>query len=70
MKKKKKCLSFIPIYLFILFFNYQTGAIHGYGYVEFLVPGVAEVAAKAMNGYFVKGKLIKCKYIIDKTNTH
>lgn len=41
----------------------KTGAVCGYGYLEFHVPDVAKIAAQTMNGYLVKGKILKCQYV-------
>lgn len=41
----------------------NTGAVCGYGYLEFRVPEVAKIAANTMNGYLVKGKILKCEYV-------
>ncbi|KAI4480865.1 hypothetical protein M0804_009962 [Polistes exclamans] len=41
----------------------KTGASRGFGYVEFLVPEVAKVAAETMNNYLMCGRLMKATYI-------
>ncbi|KAI4487827.1 hypothetical protein M0802_011787 [Mischocyttarus mexicanus] len=41
----------------------KTGTSRGYGYVEFLVPDVAKVAAETMNNYLMCGRLLKATYI-------
>ncbi|XP_063980729.1 MKI67 FHA domain-interacting nucleolar phosphoprotein [Diachasmimorpha longicaudata] len=40
-----------------------TGHSKGYGYVEFLHPEVAKIAAESMNNYLMSGRLVKAEYI-------
>ncbi|XP_011302081.1 MKI67 FHA domain-interacting nucleolar phosphoprotein-like [Fopius arisanus] len=40
-----------------------TGRSKGYGYVEFLHPEVAKIAAESMNNYLMSGRLVKAEYI-------
>ncbi|CAK9829551.1 MKI67 FHA domain-interacting nucleolar phosphoprotein-like [Anthophora retusa] len=41
----------------------NTGKSRGYGYVEFMHPNVAKVAAETMNNYLMCGRLLKATYI-------
>lgn len=41
----------------------NTGRSRGYGYVEFMYPEVAKVAAETMNNYLMYGRLLKATYI-------
>ncbi|XP_050445588.1 MKI67 FHA domain-interacting nucleolar phosphoprotein-like [Cataglyphis hispanica] len=41
----------------------KTGKSRGYGYVEFLYPEVAQIAAESMNNYLMCGRLLKATYI-------
>ncbi|KOX77427.1 MKI67 FHA domain-interacting nucleolar phosphoprotein-like [Melipona quadrifasciata] len=41
----------------------HTGKSRGYGYVEFMHPEVAKVAAETMNNYLMCGRLLKATYI-------
>ncbi|EFN62136.1 MKI67 FHA domain-interacting nucleolar phosphoprotein-like [Camponotus floridanus] len=41
----------------------RTGKSRGYGYIEFLHPEVAKVAAESMNNYLMCGRLLKATYI-------
>ncbi|XP_076163458.1 MKI67 FHA domain-interacting nucleolar phosphoprotein-like [Ptiloglossa arizonensis] len=41
----------------------NTGSNRGYGYIEFLHPEVAKVAAETMNNYLMCGRLLKATYI-------
>ncbi|TGZ51333.1 MKI67 FHA domain-interacting nucleolar phosphoprotein-like [Temnothorax longispinosus] len=41
----------------------RTGSSRGYGYVEFLHPDVARIAADTMNNYLMCGRLLKATYI-------
>lgn len=41
----------------------RTGKSRGYGYVEFLLPEVAKIAADTMNNYLMCGRLLKATYI-------
>ncbi|XP_020279294.1 MKI67 FHA domain-interacting nucleolar phosphoprotein-like [Pseudomyrmex gracilis] len=41
----------------------KTGKSRGYGYIEFLVPEVAKVAAESMNNYLMCNRLLKATYI-------
>ncbi|XP_011881996.1 PREDICTED: MKI67 FHA domain-interacting nucleolar phosphoprotein-like [Vollenhovia emeryi] len=41
----------------------RTGKSRGYGYVEFLHPQVARIAADTMNNYLMCGRLLKATYI-------
>ncbi|XP_015113479.1 MKI67 FHA domain-interacting nucleolar phosphoprotein [Diachasma alloeum] len=40
-----------------------TGRSKGYGYVEFVHPEVAKIAAESMNNYLMSGRLVKAEYI-------
>lgn len=48
----------------------NTGRSRGYGYIEFAVPGVAEVAAETMNNYLMCGRLLKATYIPPENQHH
>ncbi|GAB1859253.1 Mki67 fha domain-interacting nucleolar phospho [Camponotus japonicus] len=41
----------------------RTGKSRGYGYIEFLYPEVAKIAAESMNNYLMCGRLLKATYI-------
>ncbi|XP_012340976.1 LOW QUALITY PROTEIN: MKI67 FHA domain-interacting nucleolar phosphoprotein-like [Apis florea] len=41
----------------------NTGRSRGYGYVEFMYPEVAKIAAETMNNYLMCGRLLKATYI-------
>ncbi|XP_043492824.1 MKI67 FHA domain-interacting nucleolar phosphoprotein [Polistes fuscatus] len=41
----------------------KTGTSRGFGYVEFLVPEVAKIAAETMNNYLMCGRLLKATFI-------
>ena len=41
----------------------RTGKSRGYGYIEFLHPQVAQIAAESMNNYLMCGRLLKATYI-------
>ncbi|XP_015186355.1 PREDICTED: MKI67 FHA domain-interacting nucleolar phosphoprotein [Polistes dominula] len=41
----------------------KTGRSRGFGYVEFVVPEVAKIAAETMNNYLMCGRLMKATYI-------
>ncbi|XP_029035141.1 MKI67 FHA domain-interacting nucleolar phosphoprotein-like [Osmia bicornis bicornis] len=41
----------------------NTGRSRGYGYVEFMLPDVAKIAAETMNNYLMCGRLLKATYI-------
>ncbi|XP_076750626.1 MKI67 FHA domain-interacting nucleolar phosphoprotein-like [Xylocopa sonorina] len=41
----------------------NSGKSCGYGYVEFMYPKVAEIAAETMNNYLMCGRLLKATYI-------
>ncbi|XP_066603325.1 MKI67 FHA domain-interacting nucleolar phosphoprotein-like [Prorops nasuta] len=41
----------------------KTGRSRSYGYVEFLRPEVAKIAAETMNNYLMFGRLLKTTYI-------
>ncbi|XP_029162994.1 MKI67 FHA domain-interacting nucleolar phosphoprotein [Nylanderia fulva] len=41
----------------------RTGKSRGYGYVEFLNPDIAQVAAETMNNYLMCNRLLKTTYI-------
>ncbi|XP_076246298.1 MKI67 FHA domain-interacting nucleolar phosphoprotein isoform X2 [Calliopsis andreniformis] len=41
----------------------NTGRSRGYGYIEFLHPEVAKIAAETMNNYLMCGRLLKATYI-------
>ena len=41
----------------------NTGKSRGYGYVKFLHPEVAKIAAETMNNYLMCGRLLKATYI-------
>ncbi|OAD55832.1 MKI67 FHA domain-interacting nucleolar phosphoprotein-like [Eufriesea mexicana] len=41
----------------------NSGRSRGYGYVEFMYPEVARVAAETMNNYLMCGRLLKATYI-------
>ncbi|CAL7948705.1 unnamed protein product [Xylocopa violacea] len=41
----------------------NSGRSCGYGYVEFMYPKVAEIAAQTMNNYLMCGRLLKATYI-------
>lgn len=41
----------------------DNGKSRGYGYVEFVLPDVAKIAAETMNNYLMCGRLLKATYI-------
>ncbi|XP_043255921.1 MKI67 FHA domain-interacting nucleolar phosphoprotein-like [Colletes gigas] len=41
----------------------KNGCSRGYGYVEFLLPEVAKIAAETMNNYLMCGRLLKATYV-------
>lgn len=46
--------------------NKKTARSKGYGFVEFEYHSVAEIAAKAMQGYIMQGKQIVCEALNKK----
>ena len=48
----------------------NTGRSRGYGYVEFMLPDVAKIAAETMNNYLMCGRLLKATYIPPEETAH
>lgn len=48
-------------------FCLQTGKSKGYAFIEFDCDEVAKIVAETMNNYLMGERLIKCKYLLDKS---